>query len=1026
MVAHNISMLVAEEETPTTTVRTMVMEETEASDYLSPPIDPTNWTDLDSIVNVTKEYPFEYANIMFGYLMPGILLLTLITNTLVVAVLCQRHMRSPTNIVLVTMALVDMATLLFPAPWYFYIYTLGHHDKFLHSTTVCYLYHIMTDVIPIYFHTSSIWLTLFLAFQRYIYVCHPTQAATWCTVPRVKRAIAMIMFVAFCHQMSRFIDYSFVSVRIQSGDGYQTACKMDVAQWVQYLDGELYYTAYFLFRIVFVSIIPCVALIVLNLLLFLALKRAKLRRKKLLESKFGLMREQCSVVTDMNAHRSSYQDTNAYPLISASSLMANGQVAKSAALPAPKKTLGIASKIVDKTRRFSTIFSDRGDVSDHKSQPESSRIHFCSPADQTSDTKVSCSMLSDDLAATEQQQQQQQHTGDHVNNQKRQKQRKPSEAATDNHQSIDKQNHRADSLQRPTETDRLLDCAGRHEDKNDEEYIDTACKNELEDDEEEFTCAECAASCADEELDCQRCLARSCHFHHQAVSQCSSLLGGATYTTTNDDVSSCAITQNVSSSIYVTHDETLDAIEAESMREEEAGNVIVVSEDLKRNVDVSSVDIDESSAKRPKVHGAGVKVRRQLTCGCGASMYRQTFSCRSRSDAPAAASQAGDCKECCAADCTRISNMGRQSHSFRNGSTRRDTRTTGECVTSCSNSDSFMMNCSLDKPRYPLAAQSSSGKRWLHNSDDQSAANKISLYADKGRALYTANPDQASGRKVSLARNFTGSLKRTHSRSVLLDGQSCSQFSADKEPQPAGRQIKSPSFASSTGRGSRATLVGIAAAQSTPGVGGGGGSGLSQTATASFKTIESNRTTIMLMVVVTVFLAVEVPVAITTIIHVFLNIFDVHKAMEFGSTMSYIKLFTNFAIMISYSINFTIYCSMSKKFRETFRDLFSWFGRTRVRLWSSRRGQEPHRLNLYHSKSMQIQHTNSLPSCNGQPEDINNQLVSSNSNKAAVIESARVVQRDHATGGNNVAAGTMRCSPTLRRASSSQQQECEL
>lgn len=133
----------------------------------------------DMIVNVTREYPFDYATIMFGYIMPFVLVLTLITNTLVVMVLAQRHMRTPTNIVLFTMAIVDLMTLLSPSPWYIYIYTLGYHDKFLHPPIYCYAHYIMTDVVPVFFHTSSIWLALLLASQRYIYVCHPTLASAW-------------------------------------------------------------------------------------------------------------------------------------------------------------------------------------------------------------------------------------------------------------------------------------------------------------------------------------------------------------------------------------------------------------------------------------------------------------------------------------------------------------------------------------------------------------------------------------------------------------------------------------------------------------------------------------------------------------------------------------------------------------------------------------------------------------------------------------------------------------------------------
>ena len=138
-------------------------------------------SEINYLVNVTADVPIEYAMVMFGYIMPFLLILTIISNSLVVIVLSRKHMITPTNIVLLAMAISDMLTLLFPAPWYFYMYTLGYHDKILYPTTACYAFHCMIEVLPAFFHTASIWLTLLLAIQRYIYVCHPTLARTWCT-----------------------------------------------------------------------------------------------------------------------------------------------------------------------------------------------------------------------------------------------------------------------------------------------------------------------------------------------------------------------------------------------------------------------------------------------------------------------------------------------------------------------------------------------------------------------------------------------------------------------------------------------------------------------------------------------------------------------------------------------------------------------------------------------------------------------------------------------------------------------------
>lgn len=76
----------------------------------------------------------------------------------------------------------------------------------------------------------------------------------------------------------------------------------------------------------------------------------------------------------------------------------------------------------------------------------------------------------------------------------------------------------------------------------------------------------------------------------------------------------------------------------------------------------------------------------------------------------------------------------------------------------------------------------------------------------------------------------------------------------------------------------------------------------------------------MLVVVVTVFLIVESPLAVITALHIIqsafnVEIFDYHVANLF-------VMFANFCIMVSYPINFAIYCGMSRQFRETFKDIF--------------------------------------------------------------------------------------------------------
>ncbi|GBP25722.1 Sex peptide receptor [Eumeta japonica] len=79
------------------------------------------------------------------YIAPFLLATTTVANTLIVVVLSRRHMRTPTNAVLMTMALCDMFTLLFPAPWLFYMYTFGNHYKPLAPVSACQAWNYMNE-----------------------------------------------------------------------------------------------------------------------------------------------------------------------------------------------------------------------------------------------------------------------------------------------------------------------------------------------------------------------------------------------------------------------------------------------------------------------------------------------------------------------------------------------------------------------------------------------------------------------------------------------------------------------------------------------------------------------------------------------------------------------------------------------------------------------------------------------------------------------------------------------------------------
>ncbi|XP_059167246.1 sex peptide receptor-like [Physella acuta] len=229
------------------------------------------------------EFYAKYAVPLNGYISPVLVLLTVINNSLVCIVLLKPHMRSPTNAILVAMALSDMFTGLFPVPVFLFLFgTERFYDWIPYDW--CFMVKASIDYIPTIFHTASIWLTMALAIQRYIYVCHSFKARTWCTTENVIYGTVAIYFFATLSQILRFFESSPVETRRNSMLNFNntvSTCIFVYNPWVQ-RHLNLYYSLYYWFRSIFINLLPCVSLVVMNALLIYAMRVAQRRRMQLL------------------------------------------------------------------------------------------------------------------------------------------------------------------------------------------------------------------------------------------------------------------------------------------------------------------------------------------------------------------------------------------------------------------------------------------------------------------------------------------------------------------------------------------------------------------------------------------------------------------------------------------------------------------------------------------------------------------------------------------------------------------------
>ena len=76
---------------------------------------------------------------------------------------------------------------------------------------------------------------------------------------------------------------------------------------------------------------------------------------------------------------------------------------------------------------------------------------------------------------------------------------------------------------------------------------------------------------------------------------------------------------------------------------------------------------------------------------------------------------------------------------------------------------------------------------------------------------------------------------------------------------------------------------------------------------------------LLLIAVFQIFLLVELPLGIITILHTISS--TIHDFLDYSAVKS-IVLAVNLCICLSYPLNFGIYCGMSRQFRETFKELF--------------------------------------------------------------------------------------------------------
>ncbi|EYB99834.1 hypothetical protein Y032_0119g794 [Ancylostoma ceylanicum] len=234
---------------------------------------------LVHIVNISQSQPPWLARPLYGLAAPAIILVTLVTNSFIVVVLSNKNLRTPTNHILLSMAITELMTGLSSCPWFLYYYTFGglyHDQEYGLPDFWCKTHPYFAVHFPTIFHTAAIWLTVYLAIQRYIYVCLPSLVVRFCTPKKTRHIIIYICICAFVSELPVMLTEYSVSLPLSNTTRSCFHKNVDIIDSVVGVDS--WKAMLLCLRALFVHILPCALLIIFTTCLFKTVNEADRKR----------------------------------------------------------------------------------------------------------------------------------------------------------------------------------------------------------------------------------------------------------------------------------------------------------------------------------------------------------------------------------------------------------------------------------------------------------------------------------------------------------------------------------------------------------------------------------------------------------------------------------------------------------------------------------------------------------------------------------------------------------------------------
>ncbi|OAD60755.1 FMRFamide receptor [Eufriesea mexicana] len=232
-------------------------------------------------INESTEKPHECkqeinSNGFFDFVIYGVLvnlvgLFGIIGNTISMIILSRPQMKSSINYLLIGLArcdtmLIIISILIYGLPAiYTYTRLLFNYKFIVYPKIVRFLYPLSCMA-----QIAAVYLTLTVTLERYIAVCHPLKAKSFCTYGRAQLAVLVIVIFSFIYNLPKFWEVDYYT---------EVHWKYNVTVYCLYpadlRDNNLYVTIYVHWMYFFICyLFPFLALVIFNAAIYRRVRKA--------------------------------------------------------------------------------------------------------------------------------------------------------------------------------------------------------------------------------------------------------------------------------------------------------------------------------------------------------------------------------------------------------------------------------------------------------------------------------------------------------------------------------------------------------------------------------------------------------------------------------------------------------------------------------------------------------------------------------------------------------------------------------